>query len=104
MPRPRKYATDAEKQAAYRARQGERIRAVIEGRRPAAPAIGNMPAERRWTVLREQARETLEQLRDEMQEYHDARSDEWREGERGQAMGDRLDGLEQLLSDLEALA
>lgn len=104
MPRPRKYADAAEKQAAYRTRQGERLRAVIEGRRPAAPAIGNMPAERRWTALREQAREALEQMRDEMQEYHDARSDEWQEGERGQAMSERLDDLDQLLSDLDALA
>jgi len=79
MPRPTKYADAAEKQRAYRTRQAERLRAISEGRTPPPPAIGNMPATQRWNALQEQARSALDTLRDEMQAYYDARTEQWQE-------------------------
>jgi hypothetical protein len=97
MPRPKKYASDAEKQAAYRARQAERVQAAIEGRRPAAPALGNIPPEQRWKALLQDAQRTLETLRDEMQAYFDDRSEQWQESERGEALQERIEEIESML-------
>ena len=103
MPRTAKYTSTAEKQAAYRARQADRLRAITEGRTPPPPAIGNMPATKRWNALHEQAKTALEALRDEMQAYYDARTEQWQESERGTDLLDRIEATESLLTDLDEL-
>lgn len=103
MPQPLKYASTAEKQKAYRARQADRLKAISEGRTPPPPAIGNMPATQRWNALHEQARSALEALRDEMQAYYDARTEQWQESDRGTDLLDRIEATESLLTDLDAI-
>lgn len=102
MPRPKKYANDAEKQAAYRARQAERVQAAIEGRRPVAPALSNIPPEQRWKALLQDAQRTLETLRDEMQAYFDDRSEQWQESERGEALQERIEEIESMLETISS--
>ena len=103
MPRPSKYPDAAAKQAAYRARQQDRLNALLKGEAPPPPAIGNMPAEARWTQQRQQAAQLLTQVRDEMQGYFDERSDQWRDNERGQVMQERITALDDLITELEGL-
>lgn len=103
MPQPRQYSNAADKQKAYRQRQADRIRAVSEGRLPPPPAIGTMPAEQRWKGMQNEARRTLEALRDEMQAYYDARSDQWQESDRGSELAGKIEAVESLLDDLDNL-
>jgi predicted acyl esterase len=91
--------TPAQKQQAYRDRQRQRAMGAL----PAPPAPCNIPPERRWATLRAQARAALQMLLDEMQAYHDDRSDEWQESDRGAAMADRLDALESVITDLDGI-
>lgn len=101
--RPRLYETPAEKQAAYRARQSDRLRAIIEGKTPPPPAIGNMPAEKRWKGLQEQAYRTLTILRGEMRVYYDTRSEQWQESDRGTELEERINAIESIIADLDDL-
>ena len=91
--------TPAEKQKAYRERQ--RLKAM--GQLPAAPAPCNIPATRRWAALIAQARTALETARDEMQAYHDDRSEDWQESDRGQEFAETISALETLTTDLDEL-
>lgn len=104
MPTPRKHPTGAARQAAYRARQAAaRDRERTAKGLPAAPPIPTMPSEARWRALIEQARTALETARNEMEGYVDERSEAWQEGERGEAMRERIDALDSVLSDIEEL-
>jgi len=42
-------------------------------------------------------------VHDEMTAYFDERTDTWRDGDRGEALTERIEALESLCSDLEAL-
>ena len=102
MPTPRKYATHAARQAAYRARlrtrQEEDVTDATARRLPAAPGA------RRWTALLTQARGLLETVTDEMAAYATARTDAWQESERGEAFQERCERLDEVLSLLHDLA
>jgi hypothetical protein len=104
MPQPRRYADDAAKQRAYRARQAqarqEELRA--KGLPPSAP-LPTMPSRARWDGLVEQARQALELARDEMQTYYDDRSAAWQASERAAACLEYLDQLQAVLDDLDGL-
>jgi len=104
MPQPRQYPDPAAKQPAYRARQEQARRDELQakGLPPASP-IPTLPSRTRWRALLEQARRSLETAHDEMQTYHDDRSDAWPQGDRAAALLEHLDALAQLLDDLEAL-
>ncbi len=91
--------TPAEKQSAYR----ERLRQRAAGQLPAAPILTNIPPERRWKALQEQARTALQTMLDEMEAYRDERSDTWQESERGEAFQERLDAVTELLDGLDEL-
>lgn len=95
--------TNAQRQAEFRARQKERLTALPPVVAP-PPALDNIPAERRWSQLQEQASRLLEQARDEMQVYYEARSEQWQESDKGESFKDRIDSLEQLISDLAAVS
>jgi hypothetical protein len=104
MPTPKQHPTPAARQAAYRARQAEaRERERAEKGIPSAPAVATMPGTARWAALLEQARAALVTVQEEMQAYHDDRSEAWQEGERGAAMQEQIDALETVLADLEAV-
>jgi len=104
MPQARRYADNAAKQRAYRARQThvheEERRA--KGLPPSAP-LPTMPSRARWEGLVEQARQVLVLARDEMQTYSDDRSEAWHESDRAAALLEYLDHLQAVLDDLDGL-
>ena len=104
MPTPRRYSDPAARQRAYRERQAQARLAerTLKGL-PATPLLATIPGERRWQTLLEQARTALSCMHTEMQAYYEDRSETWQEGERGEALLERLDSVEALLSDLEML-
>jgi hypothetical protein len=92
--------TPAEKQRAYR----DRLKQRAAGQLPAAPILSNIPPERRWKALQEQARHALQTLLEEMEAYQDERSETWLESERGEAFQERLDAVESIIGELDELA
>jgi hypothetical protein len=91
--------TPAEKQRAYR----DRLKQRAAGQLPAAPILSNIPPERRWKALQEQARHALQTMLDEMEAYRDERSDTWQESERGESFQERMEALESVIAELDEL-
>jgi hypothetical protein len=91
--------TSADKQRAYR----ERLKQRAAGQLPAAPILTNIPPERRWKALQEQARTALQTMLDEMEAYRDERSEAWQESERGEPFNERIDALESIIGELDEL-
>ncbi len=92
--------TPAQKQQAYR----DRLKQRALGNLPAAPIIANIPPERRWKALQDQARTALQTILDEMEAYRDERSETWHDSERGEAFQERLDTLTDIIESLDDLA
>lgn len=86
MPTQRKYASSAQRQAAYRARRRSRTE-----RSPCRPVTGSVY--RRWESLRKQAASLLEEVASEMESYHTQRSDAWRDSERGEAFTEIMESV-----------
>jgi hypothetical protein len=103
MSRPKKYASDAERQAAYRERSKEKQVGVALASLPSAPGIANMAARRRWQTLLESARSSLSLLQGEMATYYDDRSEAWQESERGENHQSDLENIEEVLTLLGSL-
>ncbi len=98
MPTPKQYKSNAVRQKAYRtrqalARQNERH---VKGL-PPAPLIPTLPAARRWSALATLAQEALHTIRDEMDAYYNDRTETWQQSERGEALLERIQSLEDLL-------
>jgi len=105
MPTPRKYENDAERQRAFRARrEAARLQQLAEKNLPAMPLILSIPGTVRWMAMHEQALTLLRSMTDEMASYYADRSEEWQEGERGQAFVERQEAVDEALSALEALS
>jgi hypothetical protein len=104
MPQQRRYADNAARQQAYRARQEQARRADLQakGLPPVAP-LPTLPSQARWQALISRARLALETARDEMQAYYDDRSETWQQGERAAALAEQIDQLEVVLAELDAL-
>lgn len=100
MPQPKKHASNAGRQAAYRTRRAEaRARAgvtIVPQRPVKAPRLPEKPGARRWCLLLDQAQRTVEVVADEMEAYHDERSDQWQEDERGEAFMQRLESVQEV--------
>ena len=104
MPTPRQHASNAAKQAAYRKRQAEARRQEQQAKGlPALPSVPTLPSDKRWKAMQEQARALLQTMAEEMQAYYDERSEQWQESDKGDAMQERLDALESIVTDLDAL-
>jgi len=91
MPILRKYASNADRQAAYRARR--------------TPLIGtpSRPGYRRWDVMLRQALTLLETITLEMDDYYEERSESWQESERGENFTEKSESIKEaagLLQDL----
>lgn len=107
MGRKRLYESDADKMRAYRDRQAATIKArqtetITAGIAP-PPAIESIPATKRWKMLLEQARETVETVQREMTDYAEARSDRWQDSEKADEFQARLEGIENLISSFDEL-
>ena len=104
MPQAREHADNAAKQRAYRQRQAEARRTEREAKGlPTAAPIPTMPSNARWITMAAHARETLTTMQAEMQAYYDERSEQWQDSEKGEDFQRRLDALESVLSEMDAL-
>lgn len=104
MPTPRRYATHAERQAAYRRRVAAAREQELQAKGlPPQPQVATMPGERRWATMTGQALVLLQTIQEEMQEYYEQRSEQWQESERGEAVGERLQALQEAIAAIEGL-
>jgi hypothetical protein len=104
MPTPRKYASPAQRQLAYRKRQeAARIADTCAKGIPSAAAIPTMPSSARWNALIEMAKSLLGAVEQEMGDYRDDRSEVWQEGEKGEAFQATLDLVTDALTSVEAI-
>lgn len=103
MPQPRKYETRAQQQAAYRQRAARSQQDLLSRKGlPSLPAIPTMPGNARWSAMLEQAHILLAEAVQEMQNYHDERSEPWQGSERAEELLARMEYLQETLSHLEA--
>ena len=102
MPQPRKYATRAEQQAAYRKRRivAERELLATKGL-PALPAVPSLPGHARWRAMIAQAQRLLCRAAEEMQSYHDDRSEAWQQSLGAEQMLEKLERLEEIVTQLQ---
>lgn len=103
MPTPRKYATRALRQAAYRQRTRQsQDNVLLQRGLPPGPAIATMPGTARWNTAVKQARGLVEMVVQEMQGYHDDRSEQWQETAQASAFNERMDALQELIEQFDA--
>ena len=95
MPTPRQYVTNADRQAAYRARGRAHV---------PSGSVPPIPGARRWAVLLQQAQHGLDHVAEEMAAYWEERSERWQASERGEGFTERLELLEELRERLRELA
>jgi hypothetical protein len=65
------------------------------------PAVPTIPGNARWRAAIEQAYTLLEQTANEMQNYHDDRSEQWQESERASELLERIEALEDFVAQLQ---
>ncbi len=68
---------------------------------PASSAIASMPGKARWNGALGQALDLMGMVCEEMQAYQEERSESWKEGERGTALLERIEELEEIRECLE---
>jgi len=104
MPQPRQYGSPAERQAAYRKRCQEAIKQQQrEKGLPALPSISTMAGTPRWRQAIASATSLLSMVVSQMEEYWSARSEAWRDGDRGESFQESLEavsGARDLVADL----
>ena len=104
MPQPRKYGTRAEQQAAYRKRRTLSDRELLAQKGlPPLPAIPTMPGNPRWRAMIEQAHTLLSEAIDEMQNYHDDRSEQWQDSTKAEELLARVDQLQETVAQLQGV-
>lgn len=95
MPTPRKYASDAERQVAYRARRTSETSAV--------ETPTSRPGYRRWDAMVGQALTLLETISVEMEAYYEERTEGWQNSERGESFTERMESIEEVVTLLRDL-
>jgi hypothetical protein len=104
MPQPRKYVNRAAQQAAYRGRQTSLQQELLASKGlPLLPPIPNMPGHARWKAMILHAHALLSDAADEMQEYHDDRSEEWQDSEKAVAMLERVELLQEAAQQIQQI-
>lgn len=102
MPQPKKYANRAEQQAAYRKRRSLSERELLASKGlPSLPAIPTLPGHARWRTMLTQAQALLCAAAEEMQTYHDERSEAWQESANANELLAKLEHLQEIISHLE---
>ena len=102
MPQPRKYATRADQQSAYRQRRVASDRELLSKKGlPALPAIPTMPGNARWSAMIAQAHLLLSEAVVEMQSYHDDRSQEWQDSTKAEELLAKLEHLQETMDQLQ---
>jgi hypothetical protein len=104
MPQPRKYASRAAQQAAYRKRQAREREALLASKGlPLLPAISTIPGHARWNAMLVYAQTLLTDAADEMQEYHDDRSEEWQETDKAETILERIELFQEAAEQIQQL-
>ena len=102
MPTPRQYASDADRQRAYRERQKQTLAKLLDAKNlPSSQAIPTLPSYPRWKALHEKARADIQTMRDEMEAYRDERSEQWQGSGRAEQFQEMLDSADTLLATLD---
>ena|SRR3990170_1410441 len=109
MPTPKKYANAAQRQAAYRLRCKERGQATsTRSLRLCSGLAGQTtpraPGHRRWKAMNKQALCLIEQVAREMETHYDARSDTWRDSERGEAFAEVMESVAEAAAMLREIS
>jgi hypothetical protein len=97
MPTPRKYASNAERQAAYRTR-------CAASSPTCTPRTSSASGSRRWKGLIRHAHTLLATVAAEMAAYERQRSDAWHDSDHGERFLERSESLEEVLLLLHDLA
>ena len=104
MPQPKLHASEAARQAAFRLRREQSRQAALAAKGlPALPAIPTMPGWPRWNAAFASAQELVADALSQMQDYFDARSESWQEGERGEDHQEKITLVEAVLDALSEL-
>jgi hypothetical protein len=104
MPQPKRYASAAARQAAYRQRCEQARQAALAAKGlPSLPVVATMPGGVRWKASLTSAHELMADTLGEMQDYFDERSESWQESSRGEDHQERIGALEAVLDALEDL-
>jgi len=104
MPQPRKYASRAAQQAAYRKRQAREREALLASKGlPRLPAISTIPGHARWNAMLLHAQTLLTDAADEMQEYHDDRSEQWQESEKAETILERIELFQEAADQIQQM-
>lgn len=104
MPQLRQYATRADQQAAYRSRRALSERELLATKGlPPLPAIPTLPGRARWNAMIQQASLLLGAAAEEMQSYHDARSEQWQDSTKAEEMLARLEALQETIDQLQGI-
>ena len=102
MPQPRKYETRSAQQAAYRKRRAASDRELLAQKGlPPLPAIPTIPGNARWRAMIQQAHALLFTAAEEIQSYHDERSEPWQEGPRAEQLLAKLEHIHESMAPLE---
>jgi len=105
MPQPKKHASAAARQAAYRRRRDQaRLAQLSVKGLPALPTIAAMPGWARWKGALQMARTLVEETLGEMQDYYGDRSQSWQESERGEEHEERMASVEAAVDALSELS
>jgi hypothetical protein len=101
LPQLRKYVNRAAQQAAYRKRQAHAQQILLASKGlPALPAIPTMPSNARWQAMIDQAHTLLCDAAEEMQSYHDDRSEQWQEGDKAEELLARIEQVQEKADQL----
>jgi hypothetical protein len=104
MPQPRKYASRAIRQAAYRQRTRQSQDNLLTQRGlPKGPAISSMPGTARWAAAIKQSESLVAMVIEEMQDYHDDRSEIWQESTQAETFLERIEALQELNNQFSAI-
>ena len=68
---------------------------------PALPAIPTIPGNARWSAMIEQAHTLLSEAVDEMQNYHDDRSEQWQDSAKAEELLAKLEHLQESMASLQ---
>jgi hypothetical protein len=104
MPQPKKHASAAERQAAYRARC-EQARQQLSSAKglPSLPSVSTMPGWPRWNATFTLAHALMEGAVSELLEYFEDRSESWQASDRGEEHQERTASAETALEALGEL-
>ena len=104
MPQPRKYASPAERQAAFRVRREQVRQAELATKGlPALPVISSIPGWPRWNASFQAAHQLIAESLSEMQDYFEERSESWQESQRGEDYQEKVASVEAIQDALNDL-